>query len=188
MHAVCTPSTGVPQLVRPVEHVSEMQAECKRMQGADALPRAGQVLDPGPKSRAARPPHQAAAPAVASHVLQDGQPAAVLRGYAEAQAPELDVAWRRVHAQAGAMLPDRPGRGGVRVHRLHDWRPGRAARPEDQLSEPHASSSAPLAPSACTPCCPRCPLAAPSCSAVPPCVPGSCLSWQPAWHLKSGLA
>ncbi len=64
-------------------------------------------------------PHQAAASARAGHVLQDRQPTAVLRSYTEAQAPEVDVARRRIHAQAGAVLPGRLRRGGPRVQALH---------------------------------------------------------------------
>ena len=98
------------------ERIGITQGQGERMQGAGAPLRPGQVLDPGHKKMG---PHQAAAPARAGHVLQDRQPAAVLRSYAEAQAPEVDVAGRRIHAQAGAVLPGRLRRGGPGVQALH---------------------------------------------------------------------
>ncbi len=131
-------------------------------------------------------PHQAAASARAGHVLQDRQPAAVLRSNTEAQAPEVDVARRRIHAQAGAVLPGRLRRGGPGVQALHGCAQGGppSLRASSQSPAPLLAARPRLSRPRALPA--RCP-GAPSSSAAPPCVPGSCHSWQAAWQLKSGL-
>lgn len=135
MHAVCAPHAFAPQ--QPIEGsaigcsaiILLLLSSAYRTQGGRAAPL------PGPKARSpgfsyvqARSAHQPAAPAKARDVVQDRQPAAIFGGNTEAQTPELDVAWGRIHAQARTVLPGRPLRG-PSVQAFHDLvRTGQAAK------------------------------------------------------------
>lgn len=128
---------------------------------------------PGYSYVQARSAHQPAAPAKAGDVVQDRQPAAIFGGNTEAQTPELDVAWGRIHAQARTVLPGRPLRG-PSVQAFHDLvRTGQAARPQGQLSQALTPLGLavlqPLQPPARQSALHYSPLAKYSFSALPPC-------------------